>query len=831
MADDWFPFSISPLEEEHPGLLDLTALNELPAGKAGFVKVVGAHFQDGRGEPLRFFGTNVVAAGCFPSKEDAPKLARHLAKLGHNIIRFHFLDNQWGGDSLLQAPDYQTYNAEALDRLHFFLNELNKVGIYINLNLHVGRTYEGSPKEGPDMSKGVDLFHEPYSKAFQEYARHLLSTKNPYRQLAPAEDPGVAVIELNNENTLLMNPWWLNRMGEPFASEFLKLWNAWLRKEYGTAEALVKSYGLREGQPGPNLLTKPIAPEGTDSAWRRDDPAPEHSKLSALPALQRGVRWEILQSGEKPWSHQLICAPLPLQDGTGYELSFKARADQGRNLQVAYMLNEGDYANAGLQFKAALTAEWQTFTTTFSPHHTDGRQARLSFDAVNLPGGLEIAELVLAVKPGGYLQSKTALEQGAVPFPEADAPLGVRRDAFRFLADTEMAWALKQKAFLKNELHVRQPISHSHVLFGGMLGARREAMVSDFVDNHGYWQHPGFPHQQWDMNDWDIGNTSQLVESQGGTLAEMAMQRPEGKPYCISEYDVPAPSDYAAESLPVLATFAAQQDWDAIYTFTFVNSPESWRGGKIGGFFDQSGHPAKHGFIPAAALIFRQSLVRPHSLQNLLTIAAADLMEDCTQSGGDIWGSWRRVRAQVRQEGSLALQMMTKLRVVEKGQAPEVFQQGRSEQPPFWQPEQGRYLMQSPAVAGAIGRISGTHRLGDVLLKIPPLEGNGHAAILLVSMDAQPLSTSKKMLLTALRRAENEGQQWNAARNSVGTQWGHAPARVLGLTATLSLRGAPVSIQPLGGNGQPTGAPLPASDPEMSISPLSGTIWYLLTRP
>ena len=285
MADgpgDWFPFEISPLQSGTTGAraVDLTSLNEVPAGKSGFVAVQGEHFVDGAGKRVKFFGTNVVAGGCFPSKEDAPKIAAHLAAMGHNIVRFHFLDNQWGGDALLKKPGYTAWNDEAMDRLHFFMAELNKAGVYINLNLHVGRNYPGSPKEAPEMSKGIDLFHEPYSRMFQEYSRKLLTTPNPYRGKAPAVDAGVAVIELNNENTLLMNPWWVNKLPEPFAGEFKGLWNRWLAKEYKEMQVLTKSYGVVKGGPGENLVKEQPGAETQNGAWGREDKSPERSTAS-----------------------------------------------------------------------------------------------------------------------------------------------------------------------------------------------------------------------------------------------------------------------------------------------------------------------------------------------------------------------------------------------------------------------------------------------------------------------------------------------------------------------------------------------------------------------
>src|SRR6218665_3063383 len=84
---DWFPFTIPALDDS-PSALDLSYLNEIPAGKDGFIKVDGEQLLDGKGKAWRYFGFNLVADACFPEAEMATKLAAHFAKSGVNLIRF-----------------------------------------------------------------------------------------------------------------------------------------------------------------------------------------------------------------------------------------------------------------------------------------------------------------------------------------------------------------------------------------------------------------------------------------------------------------------------------------------------------------------------------------------------------------------------------------------------------------------------------------------------------------------------------------------------------------------------------------------------------------------
>ncbi|MDD3155662.1 MAG: hypothetical protein PHS41_12425, partial [Victivallaceae bacterium] len=75
--------------------LDFSHLaTDAPAGKYGRVIVSGDHFEfeNKRGTPCRFYGTNIVYWSHFLSKDDADKLARQLAAAGYNMLRLHMFD-------------------------------------------------------------------------------------------------------------------------------------------------------------------------------------------------------------------------------------------------------------------------------------------------------------------------------------------------------------------------------------------------------------------------------------------------------------------------------------------------------------------------------------------------------------------------------------------------------------------------------------------------------------------------------------------------------------------------------------------------------------------
>jgi hypothetical protein len=196
------------------------------------------------------------------------------------------------------------------------------------------------------------------------------------------------------------------------------------------------------------------------------------------------------------------------------------------------------------------------------------------------------------------LEKGQTLEAGTLPLPGlSDNRPG--RDYAAYLIEVERQFTQGMHQYLKRDLGVRAPVACTQASYGGIGGALRESQL-DWVDMHAYWQHPWFPNRPWDSNDYRIGNTPEVREPEGGTLTELARYSVAGKPFTVSEYDHPAPSEYAAEMVPMIFAYAAWQDWDGVFLFAYAGDDEGWNSEKIEGFFDQQSHPGKLAFVPSA---------------------------------------------------------------------------------------------------------------------------------------------------------------------------------------------------------------------------------------
>ena len=609
-----FPF-VLPWDDASPGTLtDVSFLNAKPAGVHGYIIARNGHFvETNTGKRIRFLGTNFAGKDAFPSHADAEKVAARIAKLGINIVRLHHMDNSdWGQNASIwdyAYKDRQHLSAVQLDKLDYFMAQLKKNGVYVNLNLHVSRQFseaDGFPATisqiPTSFDKRVDEFDPRMIQLQKNYAQDLLTHVNPYTHLSYAADPAVAVVEINNENSLVGDPWavlgaGLDTLPEPFRGELMDLWNSWLTRKYGTDAKVQAAWTAGVTPTGPGLLS-------SASEWSLEH---QGTSQAALQPEAGGISLSITHTDGTDWHVQAHQTGLDLHDGAAYTVTFRAKADAARILPLAASLDQDDWHNIGLAANAALTTDWKPFSYVFTAHDAVPNHARLAFTLGAQTGTVSIADLQIhpgasgvGLPPGQSLLTRTV----NIPL----SPLKAQNDDWMaFLADTELGYADDMRRYLKETLHVRANLICSQISWGGLTGLSREAR-SDFADNHAYWQHPSFPHKQWDPVDWTIPNTpmvADLAAGKGGTLRDLAEYRVAGKPYSVSEYNHPAPNDYRAETLPELATFAAFQNWDAVYLFDYGAYGTGVQNDKINNYFGISSDPAKTAFLPAAAMIFR----------------------------------------------------------------------------------------------------------------------------------------------------------------------------------------------------------------------------------
>ena len=237
----WEP-GIDPFRDD--AHLDLRQMNEAYAGEHGFVRRDGASFSDDTGRKLRFWAIDSGYELAGMERGMVDYFARHIAKLGVNMVRIH-------GGVAGDGPGYPL-NARRIDDLHYLVSALKKQGIYSYVSFYFPLWYSVQPSPGRDMKPFALIYYEPeLQKAYRSWLKAILTTPNPYTGKPLAEEPAVAITELVNEDSFFF--WTFAKANVTPAHWALleKRFGSWLGDRYGSvAKALMAWGGAKEAEDG-----------------------------------------------------------------------------------------------------------------------------------------------------------------------------------------------------------------------------------------------------------------------------------------------------------------------------------------------------------------------------------------------------------------------------------------------------------------------------------------------------------------------------------------------------------------------------------------------------
>ena len=383
-----------------------------------------------------------------------------------------------------------------------------------------------------------------------------------------------------------------------------------------------------------------------------------------------------------------------------------------------------------------------------------------------------------------------------------------------FYVETETRYFTAMAAFLHDELGVEAPVvgtaDHNHYWSGYPL--LRSVARLDVVDGHDYWQHPDYLDGRTTDGHalFRIPNTAMVDDPLRSTVVELARSAVAGKPYTVSEVNHPFPNDYASEGIPILAAYAALQDWDGVFWYTLEHDPPAeWRP-RLGGHFDLRPDPLKMAQLAAGALLFLRADVAPARAAHLRSYTAAQALDSLRlpheerpffTPGFDLTLPLRmRVRIRGLDGGPSDVAPAAPAGPIASDTGELVWRHGAK--------GTGLVTLDAPRAQAIVGF---PPREGTRLSHLEARVENAFAALTLGALDAEPIARSSRLLLVAATRVSNTGQEWNATRTGLDA-WGTAPVRVEPVRGRVTLRrltGARrVVARPLDAAGEPSGPAL-----------------------
>ena len=595
------------------------------AGSQGFIRPEGDHFVDAEGNEIRFLGTQCGMTGCFPSHEQADNLAKEFTRYGINIVRMHYVSHRTPKDGYPVLNSF--IEPIQLEKFDYFIARLKENGVYIYFQLNIARKFgrvNGLENANllPKYKNGVDNVNERMIELQKQFHKEILEHVNPYTGIAYKDETCISMMELANENSIVHS--WFSKahkftaLVEPYKTEFVRKWNDWLIGKYNDTETLKKAWMDPAVGDGSELMVNANRYTYDDACWSVQNKGEAVAECQMRKASKRDaisntyhVRCFVEAVNGDKSDPRLFYKGINLEEEHGYCLKFKIRSDVPMSVQVRLAQNHEPWMEAGFKTTIASDYEWKEYKFNFTSTLNDG-DVRLVLNNFK-PGTVDVADVSLTSGIDYQWPENQSLENGNVDWPYVYNWSSMRQksvDFIDFLSELEMKYFTDLYDNTKNNLGIKQPVTGTQLTYG----FNQAQMGMDYCDMHCYWCHPAFPKAKaggWDNSHFTVRNDA-IINSFGhpaSTFTGVARSRILGKPFTVSEFDIPNLNFYCAEADIMMAALGAFQDWSGLIQFSWILDTDYHRT-HIWPQFDMCSAPQKLVHFPACHAMFVRGDVR-----------------------------------------------------------------------------------------------------------------------------------------------------------------------------------------------------------------------------
>lgn len=295
-----WPLTIEPDAFDPSALLDLRYLNEAQAGEHGFIAVdANGDFQRGDGVSIRFWA---VGSGGLGADVDAwEQHGRFLAKRGVNLVRWH-------GNLAPKRPEqaFDDFDHAARDELWACVAGMKRAGIYTMVSPYYPHATHKQP--GWDLdSEGMGglLFVEPrVQAAYKAWLRAALVPPNPHTGVPLKDEPALAILQMQNEDSLLF--WTTDRIAGRERARMERAFHAFVTRRYGSIEQALSAFrGERHKDDAPEAGRLGLYPVWDLTGEARAAPFGVSAGKIARVAVQTEFWIDSMHSWNRALSHYL----------------------------------------------------------------------------------------------------------------------------------------------------------------------------------------------------------------------------------------------------------------------------------------------------------------------------------------------------------------------------------------------------------------------------------------------------------------------------------------------------------------------------------------------
>nr|AKZ75935.1 glycosyl hydrolase family 5 [uncultured bacterium] len=204
------------------------------------------------------------------------------------------------------------------------------------------------------------------------------------------------------------------------------------------------------------------------------------------------------------------------------------------------------------------------------------------------------------------------------------------RDFAVFLADTERTMFLKMKKFLREEIGTKAMLTNMN----GWTNTPQSQLARaefDYVDDHFYVDHPQFIEKSWRLPSRCPNTSPVLAGAPGGRGT--AFNRLMNKPFTISEYNYSGPGRYRGVGGILTGCMAALQDWSVVWRFAYSHRRENVLKPSTAGYFDMATDPLNQAAERASMCLFLRGDLDPAPRSAAITLNPETLEKGDSHQG------------------------------------------------------------------------------------------------------------------------------------------------------------------------------------------------------
>ncbi len=789
------------------------------------------------GSRARLYGVTIAGPAVFPDSAQAIEVAQRLRSLGINLVRLTYFDYTTYNDASLLIRSNTTsrgFDSTMLRRFDWFIAQLREHGIYVSLVLRsVRQARRDDGIAGWDSvrfaGRMYSYFLPGYQMVVRDFTRDLLLRRNQFTGIPYKDDPTIAIIELDQDNSLFTQwvvgyPFSLSSGGQLSYMHSRMLDSAFIRfvlAKYRSAQAAQAAWRFTPRSTA-NVIGNPSFEDPFDNSWtlNLNGNALAIAERDPLEKKDGGysVRIRISQPGTAQTNVRYINYYPQLQRYALYRIQLWVRTDAQRRT--------ARFALANFSFVDTLTPQWKEFTYTFRSNvegsaafvvDVGGTSGDVWLDNVRVTA-LEEPALLLGESFSSYTVARSKYDQHTVH------SLARWRDNVEFYQMLTESWYTWMRRLIHDTIRCAALIAPGNQQY--YLNEVYAARLLDLPSVGTGWDSP-YRRIIGATSDsaWYILNDPQLGHPYGGLIYVPARARIADKPLMLI-YSMPYPHASMSEMATLMPAYLAYQDADvyvlAYYAYIRSSLTTPWVRNRYGPnspgtitHYEIAGNPAVMSLLPTSTYVFRNELISPANEQILLQQTKEALAYPPYNQFGAFYlysntdsrlPLFRRIAIDSFDASLQSYQPHREIPALADQASVNIASLLSDTEQLLWNAADSLLIIRTPRYRVASGVLRGKilDLTGNALHTIERLDNGWIGTVEFLALDTVSIDSAQQVLMTFVTRSCATGALWSGD-SSTYRSWGTEPMQMEAMNVSISWRHAAdtLILVPLDSMGKP----------------------------